>query len=193
MKTSDVVSGVLGLFVGFPRKTRVVYGFARCLMCKVYVSIPGRSFQNLWDHWKGDKHTRPEQNFRIMTQRRLLDKLCGPVSAYENRQIRVEQMTEPPLYLEALLGWSLMERVALEQDLEAEADRLVLTCESYLWFWCFFVNGFAEVTNFQSLLPLNDVWPASMRGEVSLVERSLLYVKAQINDIFLPCSFSVVD
>ena len=122
-----------------------------------------------------------------MTQRRLLDKLCGPVSPEENRHVRVERMTEPHLYLEAPLGLSLMERVALEQDLEAEADRLVLTAESHLWFWCFFVNGFAEVTNFQSLLPLNDGWPASRRGQVSLVERS------QINDIFSPCSFSVAD
>ena len=171
----------MGLFVGFPRHKRVVDGFARCLMCKVDLSIAGRGLQNLWGHWKGAEHTRLEQKYRIMTKRPLLDKSCRPVTAAEERRIRIARMTEPPVYLESPLGLSLEARVALEQDSEADVVLPNLGTESSAYLWlCFFVNGFANVTNFQSLLRLMDGWSASMRGEVAIVDRALSYVKAQV-------------
>ena len=77
------MSSVVGLFVGLPRHKRVRDGLARCLMCKVNLSIAGSEVQNLWCHWKDAEHTRLEQKFRIMTHRPLLDKSCWPVSAKE--------------------------------------------------------------------------------------------------------------
>ena len=79
LKPSYFVSGVVGLFVGFPRHKRVLDGFARCVICNVDISIAGRGLQNLWAHWKGVEHTRLEQKYRIMTQRPLLDRSCRPV------------------------------------------------------------------------------------------------------------------
>ena len=74
LKPSYFVSGVVGLFVGFPQHKRVVDGYARCLMCKVDISNASRGLNNLWGHWKGIEHKQLEQKYRIMTQRPLLEK-----------------------------------------------------------------------------------------------------------------------
>ena len=152
LKPSYFVSNVVGLFVGFPRHKRVLDGFARCLKCRVDLSIAGRGLQNLWGHWKGAEHTRLEQKFRIMTQRPLLDKSCRPVSAEEDKRIRLERMVEAPVYLESPISLSLEEREA-----EEENSRPVLSEESaaYLWLW-FFLNCFASVAGFESLMRLMD-------------------------------------
>ena len=151
-------------------------------MCKVDLSIAGRGLQNLWGHWRGVEHTRLEQKYRIMTQRPLLDKSCRPVSAEEDRRIRLERMTEPPVYLESPLGLSLDERIALERDEENEAARPVLGADSVAYLWlCFFLNCFATVTNFRSVIRLLDGWATAMRGEMSFVERGLTYSKCQVS------------
>ena len=181
LKPSYFVSGVVGLFVGFPRHKRVVDGYARCLMCKVDLSIAGRGLHNLWSHWRGAEHTRLEQKYRIMTQRPLLDRSCRPVSADEDRRIRLERMTEPPVYLESPLGLSLEERIALEEDREAEASRPTLSVDSSAYLWlCFFVNCFSVVSNFRGVMRLLDGWTTCMRGELSFVERGLSYSKCQV-------------
>ena len=181
LKPSYFVSGVVGLFVGFPRHKRVIDGYARCLMCKVDLSIAGRGLQNLWGHWKGVEHTRLEQKYRIMTQRPLLDKPCRPVSAEEDRRIRLERMSEPPVYLESPIGLSLDERVALEQEEEIAAARPNLSAESTAYLWlCFFLNCFSTVTNFRGVMQLMDGWTTAMSGELSFVGRSLTYAKCQV-------------
>ena len=126
LKPSYFVSNVVGLFVGFPRHKRMLDGFARCLMCRVDLSIAGRGLQNFWGHWKGAEHTRLEQKFRIMTQRPLLDKSCRPVSSEEDRRIRLERMIEPPVSLDSPISLSLEDRVALEREAEEENSRPVL-------------------------------------------------------------------
>ena len=136
LKPSYFVSNVVGLFVGFPRHKRVIDGFARCLMCRVDLSIAGRGLQNLLGHWKGAEHTRLEQKFRIMTQRPLLDKSCRPVSAEEDNRIRIDRMVEPPVYLESPISLSLEERVALEREVEEEGSHpmevlLICGCASF--------------------------------------------------------------
>ena len=130
LKPSYFVSAVVGLFVGFPRHKRVADGYARCLMCKVDISIAGRGLGILWGHWKGAEHTRLEQKFRIMTQRPLLDRSCRPVSADEDRRIRLERMVEPPVYLESELGLSVEERLAIEAAASSSDTRLELPKES---------------------------------------------------------------
>ena len=49
LKPSYFVSGVVGTFLGFPRHKRVVDGFARCLLCRVDLSIAVRGLSSLWD------------------------------------------------------------------------------------------------------------------------------------------------
>ena len=181
LKPSYFVSNVVGLFVGFPRHKRVIDGFARCLMCRVDLSIAGRGLQNLWGHWKGAEHTRLEQKFRIMTQRPLLDKSCRPVSAEEDKRIRLDRMVEPPVYLESPISLSLEERVALEREVEEEGSRPVLPDGSAAYLWlCFFLNCFGAVTGFQSLMRLMDGWTGSLLGEMIFVARSLTVPNCQV-------------
>ena len=116
--------------MGFPRHKRVVDGFARCLLCRVDLSIAGRGLSSLWDHWKEVEHTRLEQKYRIMTQKPLLDKTCRAVSAEEDRRIRRERMSEPPVYLESELSLTVDERIAIEEAEEAEGQRLQLAAGS---------------------------------------------------------------
>ena len=97
LKPPFFVSGVVGTFVGFPRNKRVVDGYARCRLCRVDLCIADRGLHNPWDHWKGRKHTRLEQRYRIMSNKPLLDKSCPPVSLEEDRRIRAESMSEPPI------------------------------------------------------------------------------------------------
>ena len=100
------------------------------MMCRADIRITGRGLQNLWEHWKGAEHTRLEQKFRMMTQRPLLDKSCCPVTAEEEQRIKLERMTELPVYLEPALSLTLEQRMALEQESETEANRPTLSSES---------------------------------------------------------------
>ena len=130
LRPSYFVSGVVGTFVGFPRHKRVVDGYARCLLCKVDLSIAGRGLSSLWEHWRGVEHTRLEQKYRIMMQKPLLDKACRPVSAEEDRRIRSERMTEPPVFLE-----TVDERIAMEEAEASAGERPTLCQESVSFLW----------------------------------------------------------
>ena len=130
LRPSYFVSGVVGTFFGFPRHKRVVDGYARCLLCKVDLSIAGRGLSSLWEHWRGVEHTRLEQKYRIMMQKPLLDKACRPVSAEEDRRIRRERMTEPPVFLE-----TVDERIAMEEAEASAGERPTLCQESVSFLW----------------------------------------------------------
>ena len=153
LKRSYFVSGVVGTFMGFPRHKRVVDGFARCLLCRVDLSIAGRGLSSLWDHWRGVEHTRLEQKYRIMTQRPLLDKSCRAVTAEEDRRIRRKRMSEPPVFMETELSLTVEERIAIEEEEEEEEEeegqRPLLPGGSshYLWL-CNFVAAFTSSTSF---------------------------------------------
>ena len=68
------------------------------------MSIAGRGLSSLGEHWRAVEHKRLEQRYRIMMQIPLLDKVCRPVKAEEDRRIQQERMTEPPVYLESELS-----------------------------------------------------------------------------------------
>ena len=118
LKPAYFVSGVVGTFVGFPQHKRVFDGYAQCLLCKIDLSIAGRSLSSLWEHWRIVEHNRLEQKYRNMMQMPLLDKACRPVSAEEDRRIRRARMSEPPVFQESELSLTVDERIAIE---EAEA------------------------------------------------------------------------
>ena len=63
--------------------------------------------------------TSLEQKYRIMVQKLLLDKSCRPVSAEEDRRIRLARMSEPPVFLESSLSLSIEKHVAIEEAEEA--------------------------------------------------------------------------
>ena len=99
----------------------------------------------------------------------LLDKSCRPVSADDDKRIRLERMVEPPVYLESPISLSLEERVSLEREVEEEGARPVLSTASAAYLWlCFFLNCFGTITGFQSLMRLMDGWSGSMSGEMNL-------------------------
>ena len=186
LKPSFFVSGVVGTFVGFPRNKRVIDGYARCRLCRVDLSIAGRGLHNLWDHWKGREHTRLEQRFRIMSNRPLLDRSCRPVSLEEDKRIRAERMSEPPVILESEFKLTVEERIAIEIEEEASGakPKLTETSSSYLWLGCF-INGFTELSDFASVTRFVESWSSSMRGEVDFAERALSYAKCQVMCIFV--------
>ena len=135
--------------MGFPRRKRVIDGYARCLLCRADLSIACRGLSSLWDHWKGVEHTRLEQKYRIMKQRPLLDKSCRVVTAEEDRRIRRERMSESPVFLETELSLTVEERIAIEEEEEEEGQRQLLPEGSshYLWL-CNFVVAFTSSTSF---------------------------------------------
>ena len=174
------MSGVVGTFVGFPRHKRVVDGVARCLLCRVDLGIAGRGLSSLWDHWKGVEHTRLEQKYRIMTQKPLLDKSCRAFSAEENRRIRRERMSEPPVYLESELSLTVDERIAIEEAEEAEGQRPQLAAESVNYLWLSNFNSFVNVVSFGAVLRLVDSWRDCMAAELRFECRTLTYSQCQV-------------
>ena len=181
LKPFYFVSGVVGTFVGFPRRKRVIDGYARCLLCRADPSIAGRGLSSLWDHWKGVEHTRLERNNRIMTQRPLLDKCCRAVTAEEDQRIRRERMSEPAVFMESELSLTVEERIAIEEEEEEESQRPQLSEEStnYLWL-CHFVVAFANSTSFDRVLRLVDGWCACTSAEVRFESRTLNYPRCQV-------------
>ena len=175
---------MVDLFVGFPRDKRVIDVYARCMMCRADFSIARRGIQNLWGHRKGARHTRIEQKFKIMTQHPLLDKSCRPVTVEEEQRIRLECMSEPPVYLELLLSLTSERRFALEQESEAAINRPTLK-EPPISGCVFFINCLSSVTNFRNVKRLMDSWGMSLRGEMSVVEQRLFNVKCQVRPCFV--------
>ena len=171
--------------MGFPRHKRVVDGFARCLRCRVDPSIAGRGLSSLWDHWKGVEHTRLEQKCRIMTHKPLLDKSCRAVSAEEDRRIRRERMSEPPVYLESELNLTVDERIAIEEAEEAEGQRPQLAAGNVNYLWLSnFINSFVNVVSFGAVLRLVASWRDCMAAELRFECRTLTYPQCQVCILF---------
>ena len=167
--------------MGFPRHKRVVDGFARCLLCRVDLSFAGSGLSSLWDHWKGVEHTRLEQKYRIMTRKPLLDKSCRAVSAAEDRRIRRERMSEPPVYLESELSLTVDERIAIEEAEEAEGQRPQLAVGSVNYLWLSnVINSSVNVISFGAVLRLVDSWRDCMAAELRFKCRTLTYPQCQV-------------
>ena len=181
LKPSYFVSGVVGTFVGFPRRKRVIDSYARCLLCRADLSIAGRGLSSLWDHGKGVEHTRLEQKYRIMTQRPLLDNCCRAVTAEEDQRIRRERMSEPPVFMDSELSLTVEERIAIEEEEEKESQRPQLSegSTNYLWL-CNFVVAFANSTSFDGVLRLVDGWCACTSAELRFECRALNYPRCQV-------------
>ena len=188
LKPSLFVSGVIGSFVGFLREKRVTDGFARCLLCRVDLCIAVRGISNLWEHWKGLEHTRLEQKFGKITQKPLLDKSCRPLSADEDQKIRLEWISEPPVYLESPLCLTLDERIAIgesEAKAGAKPELSKSSCDC-LWL-CTFVNSFLNVTSFGQVQHQVDGWMDCMRTELKLPIRLTSHVKCPVSMHFSFC------
>ena len=56
----------------------------------------------------------------------LLDKACRPVTADEDKRIRQERMTEPPVFLESELSLFVDERIAIEEAEASSGERPTL-------------------------------------------------------------------
>ena len=188
LKPSYFVSGVVGTFVGFPRHKRVIDGYARCLLCKVDLSIAGRGLSSLWEHWRGVEHTRLEQKFRIMMQMPLLDKACRPVSAEENRRIRRDRMSEPPVFLESELSLTVDERIAIEEAEAAAGGKPELREESVSFLWlCQFVSSFCSTTTFKDVIRMVESWRDAMNTELLVECRPLTYSRCQVCTYLSSC------
>ena len=180
----------MGTFVGFPRYKRVVDGYARCLLCKVDLSIAGRGLSSLWEHWRGVEHTRVEQKFRIMMQMPLLDKACRPVSAEEDRRIRRARMSEPP---ESELSLSVDESVAIEEAEAVAGGKPALGEESVSFLWLSqFVSSFCSTTTFRDVMQMVESWRDTMNTELRVECRTLTYTRCQVCIYISSCRFLFV-
>ena len=181
LKPSYFVSSVVGTFVGFPRNKRVIDGYARCLLCRADLSIAGRGISSLWDHWKGVEHTRLEQKYRIMTHRPLLDKSCRPVSADEDRRIRLARSTEPPVFMETDLNLTVKERMAIEEAEATEGARPHLPDDSVGYLWLNnFISSFLVARSIEGVLYSMDSWRSCMANELHFECRTLDYARCQV-------------
>ena len=188
LKPAYFVFGVVGTFVGFPRHKRVIDGYARCLFCKVDLSIAGRGLSSLWEHWRGVEHNRLEQKYRIMMQMPLLDKACRPVSAEEDRRIRQARMSEPPVFLESELSLTVDERIAIEEAVAAAGGKPALSEESVSFLWlCQFVSSFCSTTTFKDVTRMVESWRDAMNTELRVECRTFTYPRCQVCTYISSC------
>ena len=181
LKPEMFVKGVVGLFVGFPQRHRISDGYARCLLCRVDLSIADRGIHTLFDHWKSANHTKKEQKYRLMTGRPLLNRACRPVSEEERERIASQLAHEPPVYKESPLGVDLAERLAMEADEEAAAERREVTGSQGERLWlAAFVDGLVTRSSFRELLAWMDRWASTLAVELSLNCPALTYSGCQV-------------
>ena len=181
LKPSYFVSGLVGTFVSFPRHKQVVNGSARCLLCTADLSIAGRGLSSLWEHLRGVEHNRLEQKYRIMMQKPLLDKACQPVSAEEDRRIRRESMTEPPVFLESALGLTVDERIAIEEAEASSGERPTLSQESVSFLWLSQIaSSFCNSTSFGNVTQMVESWRDNLATELRFECRSLNNARCQV-------------
>ena len=186
LKPSFFVSGVVGTFVGFPKHKQVIDGYARCLLCRVDISIAGRGVHNHWDHWKGREHTRLEQKYRIIPNKPLLGMSCRSVSMAEDKRIRAERMSEPPVFPKSSLNLSIdeMTAIGLAEEAAVAKPQLTESIGASLWLCCF-INCFTKVSRFDDVMSFMESWSDSMRGEMSFVSRALSFPKCQVVNYFV--------
>ena len=181
LKPSFFVSGDVGTFVGFLRHKRVIDGFARCRLCQVDLSFAGRGMHNLWDHWKGREHTRLEQKFRILTNRPLLDKSCRPVPREEDHPIRIERMSDRPVFRESPLGLTVDERIAVEVSDAKLGEKPDVNGNRAAYSWlCNFIKAYVSMTSFQAVIRFLDEWTNAMQPELRFTERLVTYEECQV-------------
>ena len=188
LKPAYFVPSVVVTFVGFPRHKRVIDGYARCLLCKVDLSIAGRGLSSLWEHWRGVEHTRLEQKYRIMMQMPLLDKACRPVSAEEDRRIRRARMSKPPVFLESEHSLTVNERIAIEEAEAAAGGKPALSGENVSFLWlCQFVSSFCSTTTFKDVIRMVESWRDAMNTELRVECRTLTYPRCQVCTYISSC------
>ena len=181
LKAEFFVKGVVGLFVGFPHKHKIVDGYARCRFCRIDLSIADRGLLQLYDHWRSAAHRKKEQKYPLMTGLPLLNKSCKPMAEKEALNVERELMEEPPVYLESPLGVSLAERIAMEDD-QAEAPvSVVLSKESGLRLWmATFLDQLVSKQSIEDILHGLEMWANSLREELSVDLPQLSHVQAQV-------------
>ena len=103
----------------------------------------------------------------------LLDKACRPVTADEDKRIRQERMTEPPVFLESELSLFVDERIAIEEAEASSGERPTLATESVAYLWLgHFINSFCNVTSLGAVMRMMESWRDSMSAELRVAPLS---------------------
>ena len=120
-----------------------------------------------------------------MTQSPLLDKFCRAVTA-EDRRIRRERMSEPPVFMESELGLTVEEKIAVEEAEEEEGQRPQLPegVMNYLWLSNFIVS-FTNATSFSGMLRFVDAWCDCTSTELRFECRTLNNPLFQVSVCFI--------
>ena len=117
----------------------------------------------------------------IKTLKPLLDKSCRPVSLEEDKQIRAERMSEPPVFLESTNNLTVEEMTAIELEEETAGAKPQLSESSAAYLWLTnFINSFVSLPDFGSVIKVMEFWSDSMRGELTFDGSSLSYSKCQV-------------
>ena len=111
----------------------------------------------------------------------LIDKASRPVKAEEDRRIRQERMTEPPVYLEWELSLTVEERIEIEESEASSAERPTLSPESVSFLWLEqFISSFVNLTSFGAVMRIVESWRDNMSAELHVQCCSLNYPRCQV-------------
>ena len=175
------MKGVVGLFVGFPHKHKIMDGYARCRFWRIDLSIADRGLLQLYDHWRNAAHRKKEQKYRLMTGLPLLNKSCKPMAEKDVTTVERELMEEPPVYLESPLGVSLAERIAMEDDRAEAPLSIALSNESGLRLWmATFLDQLVSKQSIEGMLHGLEMWANSLREELTVDLPELSHAQAQV-------------
>ena len=174
--------------MGFPHTHRIKDGYARCLLCRLDLSIADRGILSLFDHWRTEGHFSKEQKYRLMTRRPLLNKKCKEVSTKEKEKIESRLATEAPVFMESPLGVDLAERLRMEDEAEqAEGRPVVSELASHRLWLATFVDNFVARVNFEGVLSAMSSWAQSLQTELDVAVLSLDYKKSQVCILLFIC------
>ena len=181
LKAEYFVKGVVGLFVGFPHKHRIMDGYARCRFCRIDLSIADRGIVQLYDHWRSGGHRAKEQKYRLMTGKPLLNKSCRPMNEKDVAIVERELMDEPPVYLESPLGVSLEERIAMEDVQSESPEQLVIPGDASKRLWLsILIDQLVGKKSIESVVRGLEMWFVSMRQELTVDVPQMSHVQTQV-------------
>ena len=106
---------VVNLFMGFPKKHKVVDGYSRCRLCSRDIPVASRVLSAMKEHWSTSEHQRLDTRYRLDHGLPLLDKSDNILSGalYDEQAAKAEGVVNA--VMEATYGISLETVIELEK------------------------------------------------------------------------------
>ena len=105
----------MNLFMGFPKKHKVIDGYSRCRLCSCDIAVGSRGLSAMKEHWALQEHQRLDVRYRLDHGLPLLDKHDKPLSEAEAEERVGRAAPVGTVVMEASYGISLETVVELER------------------------------------------------------------------------------